>query len=222
MEMSESKKLFLGVEPDVTCYQHIIEYKELVYNKIGHQRFLDDTPHVTLYLAQFDNESQVIERLECVSGQIKAIEAAITNWHVFYNDPLTNEHTIVCDFNISSQMALKQLQIQLIQSIAPLRNVSDTTSGYLGQWARMNEIQRNNIDSYGFPFIGDIWHPHMTIASVKPEQFDNVWPTLNTSTPNASMRFNKIYLFEVHKGAIEKIGAFNLAKQTLESGIVVS
>ena len=45
------------------------------------------------------------------------------------------------------------------------------------------------MERWGFPFLGAIWHPHVTIASIRPPDWGNVWPKLAADPPSGTVRF---------------------------------
>ena len=75
--MSHPLTLFFGLEPETAFYQKMLSYKTDVYAAVGEQRYLQDSPHVTLYLAAFDLMKEVKAQLEKVAARMKAIHVNI-------------------------------------------------------------------------------------------------------------------------------------------------
>ena len=176
----------------------VMRYKREIRELVGTQLFLNDPPHLTVYLAAFLQEEPVLAAAADLAEELSAIEIRVVGWHVFTSDPLTGGNTLVFQFSEKSQSALRTFQQRLINEIAPLRDRSATMARYLRQFHKLSRERRDSIEECGFPFTGADWHPHYTVASIRPDN----WPTVASQvlpkapTINESCRALTVYRLE--------------------------
>ena len=92
--MSATHVRFLALTPDPRFAAAVKKYKARVREAVGSQLYLDDPPHLTIYLAVFDDTERLLERLARELGDIPTPRAEVTGWHVFANDALTGNQTL--------------------------------------------------------------------------------------------------------------------------------
>ncbi len=187
--MTRPSTCFLALEPEDAFARQVQVFKDCVRSTVGGQLYLDDPPHVTLYLAVFPTGIDLAGCLEDACRRLAAPTARIDGWHVFEADPLTGNHTLVCDIAPECRPALGTIQQATAAVAAPLRDRSATRARYDGSWQRLSAEERRNIEAVGFPFVGPVWHPHVTVASIRPEAWEAVWPKLAGAPPDAVARF---------------------------------
>jgi 2'-5' RNA ligase len=189
---SNASIMFLGLEPDARLSERICTYKRHVHALVGPQTFLDHPPHLTLYLAAFANGAAVADAVALVVRELHAIRTSIVGWHTFWSDQLTGRHTLVCQLDDDAVDELREIQQTAIAALAPLRHAKVTAARYTNRLASLSTIEQASIANNGFPFTGDHWHPHLTIASINaadwpaierellpnPPQFDGCFPAL--------------------------------------------
>jgi hypothetical protein len=166
--------LFLGLQPDVALSELVFRYKRRVETLVGNQTFLHHPPHMTVYMAAFDDPQAVQSKCCNLAAQMPMPDSEIVGWHVFAGDVLTGEHTLVLQLADRDQAALRDWQRDAIATLAPLRNRTATRARYDAAWSSLSEGRRRAVEQVGFPFIADDWHPHWTIASIRAD----AWPTV--------------------------------------------
>ena len=139
----------------------VLFYKNKVSRRFGKQIYLNHPVHLTL----FTLEIKKIEDLKNtyfnlkIKKKTKIKNISITSPGVFYNDPLTNGHTLY--FNLKKNNFLKNLQLKHLKIINNNLKVSKKNLKIL-----KNKKLKKNYLKYGFPFAGKIWIPHITVASI--------------------------------------------------------
>ncbi len=166
--------LFVSLDPEPAIAALIERYKTRVRELVGEQLYLADPPHMTAFLASFIDETHIAAALAQLSEQLPAVDFNIVGWHVFAADRLTGNHTLVLQLDEAAEQNLREVQRQLIEHLAPLRDVAASTARYGARWEALDEKQRASVTTYGFPFTASGWHPHFTVASIKPVD----WPVV--------------------------------------------
>ncbi len=192
-----SRMAFISLEPDARLATFVRGYKRRVQQLVGDQLFLTDPPHTTLYLAAFNNLNRVAKALLSVATQIEPIAVSLTGWHVFSNDALTGNHTLVCHWSEASQRAARTIQSAVIKSLSPHRDPKTTEARFTSRWSSLTAAQQRSVLEKGFPFTGEAWHPHLTIASIRPSDWDAAYGVLCPDPPHVTGAAMGLKLYEL-------------------------
>ncbi|HUT93627.1 MAG TPA: 2'-5' RNA ligase family protein [Thermoguttaceae bacterium] len=188
---------FLALEPDDAFAAEVLAFKERVRRLVGEQLYLDHPPHLTLAMSVFRVEADVAGPIRELCRGLAAPAVTIRGWHVFEADQLTGSHTLVCDVAPDAKEPLARVQQEAIAAAAPRRDRVATRECYDESWDRLSDEERANVEQFGFPFVGPIWHPHVTVASVRPEDWDAVWLDLAGTPPEAIVRFSHLSIYGI-------------------------
>lgn len=195
-----SRIAFVSLEPDAHLSALVIEYKRRVRQLVGDQLYLSDPPHTTLYLAAFDDLEAASGALSRVASQIAAIGVSLEGWQVFENDALTGNNTLVCQFSHASRRGAQAIQKQVIHALAPLRDKRACEARYHARWESLSAVQQQSVLSCGFPYSGKDWHPHLTIASIRPSDWNLVYSQLKKAPPIRTGAAFSLKLYELVNG----------------------
>ncbi len=150
------------IEPEENLLDHIMHEKELIPKYFeGPYMYLSHPPHLTLFTLHV-SRNQIRDLIFAARKEVKVhsnffIETK--NIYIFYNDVLTGGHTVTREVRKSQQ--LEALQMRLIEAARPFRDTcAELRSGIT------EETLKTNFEVYGFPFVGEIWVPHITISSI--------------------------------------------------------
>jgi broad specificity phosphatase PhoE len=120
--------------------------------------FLNHPVHSTIFLfnAHEQDQSQIISRIKNVK-----IDFLVDAWKIFYNDLVTGGDTLSVGLipNAVAFQFQQDLSVSLLDFIKTPLFYNYTWEGKY----------KESYDRYGFPFVGNHWIPHLTIASVKKE-----------------------------------------------------
>ena len=141
-----------------------------------------------------------------------AFEIEITGWHVFDADPMTQRRTLVVDFTPASQAYLRRLQIQIAEALAGTYDAEATLNRYAAAMDHFSEEQRRAVQTVGFPFIGDGWHPHFTIASIDAESWPHVEKALMGNPPSGVSVCSSLTHYRVIDGHSRPVRTFDLKR----------
>ena len=139
----------------------VLHFKKKVRTRFGKQTYLDHPVHLTLFTLNIKSLSQLKKiYLKQKSKKIaRTININLYKSAIFYNDLLTNGHTLY--FQVIKNKDLIHYQIKNLvfinKKIKVFKNEKNT----------FKNIQlKKNYKKYGFPFAADIWIPHVTISSI--------------------------------------------------------
>jgi len=198
------KSYYVALCPEKRLKNLIQRQKDLIEAFAGNQEYLSDPPHLSLYLFNSNNPPQIIKNLEDIPNSIKKIPIKINNLHVFYNDILTNGHTIAYGFDKQEAKILKGLQLKVVDSINNLKETIPFLLRESKSYEKMSDIEKANTCKYGFPYIGDNWIPHITIASIKKSKFEKVFEELKTNQIQGNFSLNSLNLYLIQNSKLIK------------------
>ncbi|QEL20183.1 2'-5' RNA ligase family protein [Limnoglobus roseus] len=195
--MSTAVPFFVALMPDAAMSATVQAYKDRTRELVGPQLYLDDPPHTTAYLAAFPAGFPVPDVLRAAA--IPAPPQVRTNgWHSWVGDPLTGRNTLVCAIAQADKPALRRVQRQVADALAPHRDLATTEARFAGRFDALTPQQRENVRSVGFPFLGDGWEPHVTIASILPEHWPTVIGEFESRPPGEVFHYARLDVFELH------------------------
>ncbi len=154
-------KIAAFIEFDKKITKKILHQKNLVKKNFGKQIYLDHPVHLTLFTIKIKKISTLREIYRKKEKKLNIpFYITITSSDVFINDPLTGGHTIF--YKIRKNKKIHELQLKHIKKINNKIQVLKKETELF-----KIPILKKNYQKYGFPFVGKIWVPHITIASIK-------------------------------------------------------
>ena len=139
----------------------VLNYKKKVKIRFGNQTYLNHPVHSTLFtleIKKIKDLKNLYQNLK-IKKNTKLHKILVTSTGAFYNDPLTNGHTLY--FKIKKSTFLSSLQLRHLKLINQKITVLKKNIEIL-----KNQKLKKNYLKYGFPFSGKIWIPHITVASI--------------------------------------------------------
>jgi 2'-5' RNA ligase len=191
---------FLALEPDDAFAGRVVAWKRRVRQAVGDQVYLDHPPHLTLYSACFPAGAELRPAAAAVAGRVTAPAVRIDGWHVFQHDRMTGAHTLVCNVSADGRPGLLAIQEPAVAALAPLRDVPASRARYDAAWDRLSDAERGSVEACGFAHVGDAWRPHVTVASIRPEDWPAAWLALAGDSPQADVHFPALALYAVEGG----------------------
>lgn len=164
----------------------VLEQKCLVKKISGDQIYLDHPPHITVYIMFNNNLDKIKKIVEDVSKNTIKISLEIKGLDFFKDDKKKNDNTIFYDF--LDKKELKNFQEKIILSLSDL---DENKEKYL--------------------YIKNKWHPHITIASIKKERFNEVLKKLKENEISGKFNVDKVVIYSyIHPKPPIKIKSFEL------------
>jgi len=200
--------MFVALQPDRELTQFLNDCKSRTQEMVGDQLYLGDPPHLTLYLAAFENPERVIDELSILT--LPTITGELVGWHVFEADVLTGRNTLVCEIDAADKGKLRQVQAALIRRLAPLRDVSATLERYKGKLNNLSKERQKAVERVGFPFVGDDWQPHFSVGSILPKDWPPVWNELESLSPKRAFSCPQLKLYRLEGTHPVLVNTFDL------------
>lgn len=163
-------------------------------------------PHMSLYMFQLD-EADISKVKEVLTGiakdtnvvTVKATTYSLgTGFGVGYVDP---------EFEVTDE--LSSLQDKVIEAVNPIR--AGMRESDVRKMQDAEGLKLENLQKYGYPAIGDLFRPHITLTRLK-EHNPNVLELLPQDVSTFSGVFDRLGLFEMGENGtcIRKIAEFPL------------
>lgn len=165
----------------------------------GDQTYVNHPPHMTLYVSAFDSTDNVVGLCAKLASRWTTPKLEITGWHYFHGDVLTGNQTLVCEIAEACKTDLRNFQAELIEVISGQRCVVASSNRYRPHFSTLSEARQQAVERIGFPFVGSDWIPHVTIASIEPNRWNEVWQALQTEPPRGSFALPKLTIFQLQK-----------------------
>jgi 2'-5' RNA ligase len=171
---AESTRIFAALRPDERLGALVQSCKRRLLAACGPQLYATDPPHTTLYLAEFAAAriADVLRAAGQIAGSIAMPSVIVDGWQIFESDPLTGRHTLALRFDEGTCQRLRMAQVRALDALVPLHDSAATQRALEPRRPHLAPQQQRCVRQFGFPFVGAGWIPHVTIASVNPEQ----WP----------------------------------------------
>jgi 2'-5' RNA ligase len=202
--------MFVSLDPGPTITALVLHYKRRLRELVGDQMFLNDPPHLTVYLAHFASKSRVVQVAAELATESGAIDINIVGWHVFTNDQLTGGHTLVLQFDEFTQSQLRTFQKRAIDRLAPLRDRQATTARYIPQFQLLSTKRRESVEEIGFPFTGADWHPHFTVASIRRADWAPVAAEILPNSPRVAESCGRITVYQLENSEPQMVVSYSL------------
>lgn len=212
MEATQAIPVFLALEPDLATTELIWRYKRRVRELVGDQLYLDHPPHLTFFLAAFANLGEVVESTRRIVRELSAPSVALNGWHTFFADPLTGFHTLVLDFTQADRERLRQMQLRVVESLSPHRDGAASLDRINGHWPHLSSLEKAAAQQYGFPYVGAGWHPHFTVASIRPHDWPAVAQELLRDVPTGPLTCPRVQVYRLVGDEPELVESFELPR----------
>ena len=149
------------IEPEGELRTNILKWKKMIEAKFPNQIYCSHPPHSTLIYVNIKQEEMALFSVGNILRVFPTFHNKIVEADVFWNDNAAGGgHTLY--WKIQSSQPLLNLQREVAESLHPF--ISNNTEP---TFVKNEPLLKNSFDRYGFPFIGNHWIPHMTIASLK-------------------------------------------------------
>ena len=185
-------------EFDPVLNEKVMIIKSKVREIIGEQQYLADPPHCTFYLGQFDDYKKWADKLSSLVLDLseELFRINLISWGTFFKDSVTGKNTLFCSVDTETKTRLVLLQALIIETVNPYR-AKEFDERYKQCLDKLNADQINNLKQYGFPYVGNGWIPHVTIASIDPVRYDEVYSKIRDECPSGAGIITAISIYEI-------------------------
>lgn len=185
-------------EFDPVLNEKVVRIKKKVENLIGEQQYLADPPHCTFYLGLLDGYEKWAGKLSSLTLDLseELFRINLISWGTFFKDSVTGNNTLFCSVDTETKTRLFLLQALIIETVNPYRT-KEFNGRYKPCLEKLNVDQRENLKQYGFPYVGNEWLPHVTIASIDPARYDEVYSKIRDECPTGKGIITTISIYEI-------------------------
>ena len=179
------------IEPEGELRNNILKWKKMVEAKFPNQSYCSHPPHSTLIYVNIKQEEMALVAVGKALVGLPALNNKIVEAGVFWNDSATGGgHTLY--WKIQSNQILFDLQRQVAESLHPF-----ISNNLEPKFVKKLPLLKNSFDRYGFPFIGNHWIPHMTIASLQTRRDHPLIEEFLKQTGKYGMDVNEVSCWRV-------------------------
>lgn len=187
---------FFALLPSAGFSAFVEGCKRAALAKVGPQKYLEDAPHLTLAVGDYPWSDALGSAVAGVATSAPR-GLRLGGWHTFSRDPVTGGETLVIKVLPEDLAALRAFQVRFLEAVAPLR-ATPVPGRYAGK--AFPPAMAGCLERYGYPFAGDVWEPHFSIASFRPEDYGAAWAELSGSRPPADTGSLALAYCEIGEG----------------------
>lgn len=186
-------RIAIFIEPSGGLKTNILHWKNKVNDEFSMQPYCSHPPHSTLIQTEVTDVGMAIAETGNSLRSSPSFELRSDEASVFWKDAATGGgHTLVWKLTQSSQ--LKELQLKVAKSIAPFSCERLTPS-----YVKDSPLLFDSFERYGFPFVGDHWIPHMTIASLQVKSDHKIIEAFLDQSKTFQMKVEEISCWRIEE-----------------------
>jgi hypothetical protein len=187
-------KYVFVLEPSKELFVPLSNLKKDLSKKVKATDYLTDPPHLTLFIGEFkETILSVLDNFPLKHYRLCS-DRYLVSLNSFNTDPVTGKKTLF--FKILGEDSLSKFQTSLINLINPFR-IDRNFNRYESETFSKNKIFKSNLEKYGYPFVGDIWIPHISIGSFGREYPTKEIESFFQKIKETKFNFNKLVIYEL-------------------------
>lgn len=197
-------KYAVFIEPEGSLLERVVSCKERVAARLGNQPYNAHPPHCTLWVGAL--ASLEYESLEQACRRVTPFDLATDGMVVFWNDAATDGgHTVA--FRVVAPAALWSLQMDISQALSRFLPAVVEPPAWCSQPVLLESIRQ-----YGYPFVGNHWIPHFSIASLHLPRGHELLRDLSQIDEKHTCRIEEFSLWQIEENRHEKLKTFRLGE----------
>lgn len=154
-------KVGLFIIPDHKTNELIYFHKQNIIKKFGVRPFSNHPPHITLFTIDLSYFKKNYSDITEIINSYKKKPVKSSQNFVFYNDLLLKNHNTFV-IKVENFNWLRDMQKKLILNFQNERTYQQKIKK-----ENLDDKMLENLNKFGFPFIGSNWIPHITIGALK-------------------------------------------------------
>ena len=181
----------------------LLSWKEKIRKEYINQPYLNHPPHMTLINTEVISVETALNTIQKFDNSIKSFPISVKTTDVFWNDTATNGHTLF--FKVEYDKTLFEIQKSLANLIRPIKKKIRPPKNLTD-----NKLLLDSFEKYGFPFVGDHWIPHFTVASVLKEKTEPVIKSFLSNSKKYNFMVRELSLWCVEHDQHTQLGIVKL------------
>lgn len=206
-----ARSLVIALRPNDDLSKRLLAAKGNLHAACGTQTYLDHPPHATLFVTSVADDAAALAALQSLAAPLPAPRLESLGWKVFENDALTGGHTVVCELSATTKAGLRPVQRLVLERLAPFVDLETARRRYAANLAKMPVHRQQAVEQFGFPFVGDDWEPHLTVASIRPADWEAGWTVLRDAPIRGEFTCGALQVFELRDGFPCEFATFEFA-----------
>ena len=183
--------LAVFLEPNGELHEVILRWKTKVSKILPEQPYCSHPAHCTLFHSEVKFEEKALVHLKNILAKTEPFELKVQGTEIFWEDLSTGGHTLY--LRIMSDQKLNDLQFNIAKS---LKGFIQKT--IIPDFLNNNTVLIKSFENYGFPFIGDHWIPHLSIASLRTEKSHSLITEFQSWQPKFILKVNELSFWRVN------------------------
>ena len=180
------------LEPTGGLRDFLVDAKSRVEATLPGQTYCAHPPHSTLIHGAYERVSAWRGALCAGVKSQDSFQLVCSDTQVFYDDVLAGGgHTVAV--RADRDPALAELQ-RVVANVLARHKIADPSAGAADWQGPM----RASVDQYGFPFVGEHWIPHFTIASLKTDRDHPLLNDLLATSVHFTMIVDKVSVWSIN------------------------
>jgi hypothetical protein len=163
--------LLIGINPPEKLKEEICKHKSEVKKLCGYQDEIDVTPHLTFVVNNFSDLNSMDGVLQGLVHDFSPFIVEVDGMGYF---PQMKKRALYA--NVVNTPILEELQRRIVIDMAKIRH------GCLLQEYMRNHNpdfkytgkEAENVNKYGYPHVGEIWQPHITVSILDEPCFERI------------------------------------------------
>ncbi len=205
----------ITIEPEKKIKNKVLNIKNKIFKEIGNQLYLQDPPHSTLYIGYFHDflGDKFSKEIKSICKKYLPIPIEILKIDNFGKDIISGKESIFLSIK-DRKNNIKKIQKDLLELMSKYR-INEVPKRYDKSYKLLSKPLQDNINKYGYPFVGDILIPHISFGL-----FDNykkahkIITDLTRDFPYGHYKFNNLVFYELNETTegLKKIASFSMNK----------
>jgi len=156
------------LEPQIELSSAIQAWKKKINFHLPDQPYCSHPPHCTLIHVEVSSEIEACLKIKKIVDEADSLKLKVDQVGIFWDDMATGGgHTLHLKIKPEPKIFSLQLKIaKILSPLVPLKEIPDYISN--------DSVLRESYKSYGFPFVGEHWIPHFSIASLKTDRINPI------------------------------------------------
>ena len=181
------------IEPDGELYDFVSRMKKSVELWMPGMKYCLHPPHCTLIAGEYQFNKQIwASEFEESLHNLNSFNVRTRRWRVFENDPLAGGANTIA-LELDDNIKLRQLQRLSADICARHYFAAAAPQNILP----ISQAMLDSLIKYGWPFVGDHWLPHITIAAINADINSTLIRDMITKTVDFTFIIRKVEIWNM-------------------------
>ncbi len=187
-----SYSFLIAVTPPEKLFNEIVGIKESIKKKYGIQYATTHIPHLSIFLNSFASFKDVDEEINKIIPKIRPFKVDISGISYFGKDSLTYGTTIF--LKVKKTKELDNIHKLFLERLNHLRT-NDQMRWLNYKKENFSPHLWDFVQKYGYPYVLENYLAHISIDSVKKENFEVIWNKIKKYNPKLTFTAKQIDLY---------------------------